>query len=231
MIQAALDVTGGGTYLEIGVSSGISFIPTRARHKWGVDPSPSLSWKRLAKYDLFALLGIRDERIFRQTSDRFFHVNRRRIVNHGIDVCFVDGLHTYDQALRDIENAIRYLNVGGYVLAHDCNPESESAAMPLSSIEAVAAENVPGWAGVWNGDVWKAIVHLRSLRDDLRVNVLDCDHGVGIIRRGTPDERLSLTLGQIREMDYADLARDRERLLGLRPPTFLEDALAERQSG
>lgn len=32
----------------------------------------------------------------------------------------------------------------------------------------------------WSGDVWKSIVHLRSIRPDLRVAVLDCDSGVGI---------------------------------------------------
>jgi hypothetical protein len=225
IIQTVLDATGRGTYLEIGVCTGESFIPTRANRKWGVDPGHALSWKRLSKYKLFSLLGLKDERIFREESDKFFEAHADILRKHGVDVAFVDGLHTYAQAHRDIENSLRHLNQGGYVLAHDCNPESAAAAVPASDIAAAAAEAGPDWSGAWNGDVWKAIVHLRSTRDDLRVHVLDCDNGVGVVWRGAPTERLSYSPGEICEMDYADLERDRIRLLGLRPPSFLNDVL------
>ena len=65
-------VTANRNYLEIGVCTGESFIPLKARRKWGVDPDHYLSWKRIAKYELFRRLGLKDERVFRQTSDEFF---------------------------------------------------------------------------------------------------------------------------------------------------------------
>ncbi|MFW3116047.1 hypothetical protein MHAE_19981, partial [Mycobacterium haemophilum DSM 44634] len=68
------------------------------------------------------------------------------------------------------------------------------------------------------GDVWKAIVHLRSTRPDLRIAVLDCDFGVGIIRKGSPERPLSYSAEQVAALNYADLAADRERLLNLKPP-------------
>jgi hypothetical protein len=71
--QAVLNATGRGNYLEIGVSAGNSFIPLQATRKWGVDPDPHLSWKRIAKYWLFSILYIKQEKIFRETSDAFFN--------------------------------------------------------------------------------------------------------------------------------------------------------------
>jgi hypothetical protein len=81
--------------------------------------------------------------------------------------------------------------------------------------------------GVWSGDVWKSIVYLRSLRHDLRVAVLKCDTGVGIVRKGTPESRLAYTPAQIEALSYSDLAADRKRLLNLKPPRYLNEFLAE----
>ena len=70
-----------------------------------------------------------------------------------------------------------YFSDGGVIFLHDCRPLTERRAIPASSFRQAKGINVPGWDGFWNGDVWKAIVHLRSLRKDLKVCVLDCDRG------------------------------------------------------
>lgn len=67
--------------------------------------------------------------------------------------------------------------------------------------------------------MWKVIVHLRT-RDDLRVAVLDCDFGVGLVCKGEPDSRLDYSPEQIAALSYEDLASDRERLLNLKPAGF-----------
>ena len=61
---------------------------------------------------------------------------------------------------------------------------------------------------------------------DLRVAVLDCDLGVGIVRKGLPESRLPYSEEQIEALDYADLAADRERLLNLKSPGYLDEFLA-----
>jgi len=51
-IQVAQDILtsmGGGTYLEIGIASGSSFIPIKARRKWGVDPGYTLTRRRRSR--------------------------------------------------------------------------------------------------------------------------------------------------------------------------------------
>ena len=64
-------------------------------------------------------------------------------------------------------------------------------------------------------------------RADLAVAVLDCDQGVGVIRKGVPERSLSFTPDQIDRMGYADLDSGRETLLNLRNPAYLRDFLRD----
>jgi hypothetical protein len=56
--------------------------------------------------------------------------------------------------------------------------------------------------------------------------VLDCDLGVGVVRKGLPDSQLPYSPSQIDALNYADLAADREHLLNLKPPAYLGEFLA-----
>ena len=52
------------------------------------------------------------------TSDEFFKKNRQNF-----DIIFLDGLHTYEQTIKDIDNGLRFLNTSGVILVHDCLPK------------------------------------------------------------------------------------------------------------
>jgi hypothetical protein len=223
--QAALDAAGGGNYLEIGVSHGDSFMPIRARAKWGVDPAYVLTRRQLLKLRLATAVGWIEVRLFRMTSDNFFRTQGRWLARRGVDVALLDGLHSYAQTRQDVFNTLDHLKPGGLIVLHDCNPLTEEAATPAESYDAFVKEHRGGWKGNWNGDVWKVIVHLRSLRDDLDTVVLDCDHGVGIVRRGPNRKPLGLSSEQIGQMQYSDLERNRQELLGLEPPDYLWEVL------
>ena len=186
-------------YLEIGVNVGVLFLHVRAHRKVGVDPVQRIPrWKRLAHLNT-ALRG----ELVETTSDRYFASLEP---GETFDVVFVDGLHTYEQSLRDVENALRHLAPDGVVLVHDCNPADAIAGGP--------DPDATGDAG-WNGEVWKAIVHLRATRPDLDVRVLDTDFGVGVVRRG--ETRSGLQGADADSLTYDDLAARREELLGLVP--------------
>jgi hypothetical protein len=219
-IQMSLDALGRGTYLEIGVDSGTSFVPVKAKRKWGVDPCYTLTRRRVLMYTVLSNLRIRVERVFRMTSDEFFVRKERLLASCGIDVCFVDGLHTYSQALNDVLNALKYLKPRGIILVHDCNPETELMARPAAGIEELISQNIPGWNGAWSGDVWKALVHLRALRNDVKAFVLDCDTGIGVLTKGSPTVSLPYTEADIHAMDYSVLCGNRKTLLDLQPSEY-----------
>ncbi|MEA3341037.1 MAG: class I SAM-dependent methyltransferase, partial [Chloroflexota bacterium] len=62
---------------------------------------------------------------------------------------------------------------------------------------------------------------------DLRATVLDCDYGLGLVRRGRSEELLPYSEEDIDQMTYADLDANRETLLGLREPNFFFNFLDE----
>ena len=220
-VQQALDGRTKPVYLEIGVKRGAAFRRITADEKIAVDPAFKLSVRSRRLADAKA----RATHYFEATSDAFFAGEAAVLEQRGIDVALIDGLHTFGQVVCDVDNTLRYLRDDGVIVLHDCNPARASIAYPAASIADFSVQH-HWWNILWSGDVWKAIVYLRSTRDDLRIAVLKCDFGVGVVRKGLPDSRLSYSAAQIEALDYADLAADRERLLNLKPPAYLGEFLA-----
>lgn len=220
IIQRLILATGAKNYLEIGVNNGACFLRLKASHKMAVDPAFKIPTGRKLKYFVKNPANFNNH-YFEQTSDDFFASKAAMLRNRKPKVVFVDGLHTYEQSLRDVINSLDYLEPGGVVLMHDCNPLTEAAAYPADSIDHAKIE-LQEYQGTWNGDVWKAIVHVRSLHPELEVFVLDCDHGIGVVRRGKPQDTLNYSAEQIRQLSYKDLELNRTSFLNLKSPDFLD---------
>ena len=222
VIQTAMEMRGARTYLEIGVAGGAVFFRVKAKHKIAVDPRFGFSKIKQIRYLIKNPLNVWNK-YYEMTSDEYFKSRSGDIEQSGIDIAFVDGLHTFEQSLKDVQNCLRYLNKGGIIILHDCNPPSESAAFPATSLDHAISENLSGWTGDWCGDVWKTIVYLRSLDNNLRIFVLDCDMGVGIITRGSPDAMLDFTEEQVDMLSYQHFENRRVELLNLKKPQFIVD--------
>ena len=156
----------GRRYLEIGVRTGKNFWRVEARTKIGVDPAivgrRLGTWSRLSPPRTSMRLR-HGTFVFAETSDAFFSRRQRLLHDLPLDAVLVDGLHTAEQAERDVINSLAWLADGGTIVMHDCNPSTATRALPSLS-QAIAQ---PDYAGEWNGDVWKAVVRLRR-RPDLR---------------------------------------------------------------
>lgn len=148
LLAAAHDLVRPSRYVEIGVHTGLSLALARpGTDAVGVDP---------------ALPGCVEvevgARLVASTSDAFF-------ADPGlagpVDLAFVDGLHLFEQALRDVANLEAHMAADGAILVHDCLP-----------IDAVTSSRERTTV-VWSGDVWKVVPLLRAARPDLRVTVLD----------------------------------------------------------
>lgn len=226
-VQRALDGRVDPVYLEIGVSRGQAFQKISADVKIAVDPAFRIPQRTREIADAKG----RSTHYFETTSDAFFENEAAFLDEHPVDVALIDGLHTYEQVVRDVEYTVRHLKDDGVIFLHDCNPPFELAGRRAESWdEFIAGQKGPLVIGLWNGDVWKAIVHLRSTRPDLLVGVLKCDQGVGFVRKGTPESTLSYTPEQVASLTYADLKSDRKRLLNLKPPRYVDEFLAASSS-
>ena len=142
------------TYLEIGVESGATLqLARHSRIVLGVDPVA-----RAIPYELPA-----GTRLFNETSDHFFSRGRASLLDSAkLDLCFIDGMHWFEFALRDFHNAERWCKPGSLIFLHDCLAAHGAAALRQRR------------TSFWVGDTWRALEWLISRRPDLNVAVIPC---------------------------------------------------------
>lgn len=121
---------------------------------------------------------------FRGTSDEFFKKNKSNF-----DCIFIDGLHEYKQVKRDILNSIKILENDGIIILHDCLPPS------------IDRQRVPRTRYTWNGDVWKAIVEVRTWSHVNTYTILS-DQGLGIIQKKYNSDILNLKITNFDKLSY-----------------------------
>jgi hypothetical protein len=137
------------TYLEIGVSMGMSMSLSRTR-SIGVDPFFSI--RREVHCDL---------QMVRATSDEFF-ASEGAFGHFGglaVDLAFIDGMHLAEYALRDFINTERHAHPASVIVLDDM--------LPCVPVEALRDRRGATSHGSWAGDVYKILDSLRTLRPDL----------------------------------------------------------------
>ena len=166
IIQKIINQNNFKNYLEIGCDQDENFSKIRVENKVGVDP-------------------LRGGTI-RSTSDEFFKSN-----NDKFDIIFLDGLHTYNQTIKDINNSLEHLNSNGIIIIHDCLPKK------------IWNQIVPRIYGHWNGDVWKAIVHSRTYQN---ADTYTCiaDHGLGLIFKRKNKNLLEIKIKEFKKLKFSD---------------------------
>ena len=209
LLNSYLYRTKGSNYLEIGVRNGENYFAIDAHRKFGVDPNYFFSKRAILKSLLKKSNWTR--RMFRCTSDDFFKFHAPGLLkNRKLDLVFVDGMHTYEQSLKDGLNSLRFLEPDGIVVFHDCNPWSKESAQPI----------IPTGKVNWNGDVWKTIYHLRQYPEYFECFTYDTDEGLGILKRTKEGlDRAIPTISHLsstKDMTFEELDKHREEYLGLR---------------
>ena len=173
------------TYLEIGVSTGECITAVNVSTKDGVDPSPR-----------------HPEVNFPVTSDVFF-ANLKPEKKY--DLIFIDGLHLFEQVIKDVNNSLKHLKENGIIVLHDCNPTDY-----LLQIRDMEDFNL----SCWTGDVWKTILHFRE-NENLDVCVVDTDYGIGLIKPGHQKVYTNPFRQNSQEFAYEHLVYDRKNILNL----------------
>ena len=162
MLQRFHDRLKSRSYFEIGVDQGGSIMlanpPTIAV---GIDPEPRLQKPPKVVCKIFPL-----------RSDDYFATRdiRYDIEADTIDLAFIDGLHTFDQVLRDFINIEKFAGEKTIVLIHDC--------LAIDMLTAARDRKTL----FWTGDVWKFVPVLSEFRPDLTVfTVAAPPSGLGVV--------------------------------------------------
>lgn len=139
-------------YLEIGIATGDTFNKVNCLYKVGIDPL-------IQNIDYNGV-------VFELTSNGYFEKYKETF-----DIIFIDGLHLYEQAICDIVNSFKFLNKNGFLVIHDCLPQSP---------EMCKRETI---RGLWTGDVYKAFLWFRDFHSYLPSFVINEDFGCGVIHK------------------------------------------------
>ena len=132
------------------------------------------------------------------TSDDFFaNNNPREIFDGAVDLSFIDGLHYYDQVLRDFINTEKASHQDTVILFHDVAP-------------AVAATATREWnTTYWAGDTWKIMPILEKYRPDLKIATIPTyPTGLGFITHLDPtstvlEDNFDRIVDELRDFEFA----------------------------
>ena len=75
------------------------------------------------------------------------------------DVIFVDGMHQSEYVLRDVMNAIKYLNPNGKIFIDDVLPKTYNEQLKVPN-NHIVEDGIIKYTEPWTGDVWKVVYYL-----------------------------------------------------------------------
>ena len=189
VLQGMLALFDRPRYLEIGVSHGVTFHNVTAKKKVAVDPDFHFDVEAARKQNPSASYHA-------VTSDAYFG----SIVDpdEQFDVIYLDGLHTAEQTLRDLLNALVYLKPDGIIVIDDVKPSSHLASIPDRGTFAKVREFIGSRSKTWMGDVYKVIFFVDTFLQQLSWRTVAENHGQAIVwrkRRPSITERLIPAVG------------------------------------
>ena len=153
--QKVLNLFENPSYLEIGVDNGETFHAVKASRKVAVDPE--------FKFDVSNKRSevVSHEREYHiLTSDQYFSsVNK---MNERFDVIFIDGLHTFDQTLKDLLNAFMCLKDNGIIIVDDVFPTSYAASLPSLELLHRYLASIGSSDSTWMGDVFRLVLFVEN---------------------------------------------------------------------
>lgn len=147
IIKQLIDWQKPKKYVEIGVEKGAVIRLFGASVQIiGVDPEPQL------------VEVPENVTLYKNPSDDFFAGNNLEVLLDGsFDLAFIDGLHIFEQVLRDFINLEKHAVPDSICLIHDCLPlDRRTSERQRQTI-------------FWSGDVWKIVPCLKQERPDLSI--------------------------------------------------------------
>ena len=204
-------------YLEVGVAGGRTFNGVTAARKVAVDPK--------FKFEVGEVKSNQPTASYHQVpSDEYFGF----LVESGerFDVIYLDGLHTFEQTLRDFCNAIRYLAPNGVIVVDDVMPSSYFASLrDLAQFRAVR-KGRKDISDAWMGDVYRLVFFIETFLQQFTYRTISDNLGQLVVwpeRRRTVRER---TVEATARAPYESVLLEREAFRFAPFATILDEVRA-----
>jgi hypothetical protein len=175
VIQACLDLYENPRYLEIGVWKGKTFFPVKAAEKVAVDPNFPFA---IAEFEP----KHPNAKFHEVTSDGYFAEADPR---HKFHVIYLDGLHTVEQTLRDLLNAIYFIADDGIIVIDDVYPTSYHSSLPDTRSAQAVKRALKSEDKNWMGDVYKLTFFIDTFMQQLTYRMVENNHGQLVVWKKT----------------------------------------------
>lgn len=187
---------GARCYLEIGVNYGHTFRDVDIEYKTGVDPK--------FRFD-FNVMQSDKTRLLELTSDQFFLITPRTCKS---DIIFIDGLHVFEQALRDFTNSLVFSHDNTVWIIDDVIPNDIYSSI-RSYDETLKLRALVGNDDLsWHGDVYKVVHFIHDFFPSLNYRTINT-HGnyQTIVWKESRSEFAPIynSLEEISRLDYVNL--------------------------
>jgi hypothetical protein len=201
VVQSVLNLFDSPAYLEVGVNKGMTFNALKAATKVAVDPKFLFDFEQVGR----EVPGTTFHEI---TSDDYFGGVADR--ETAFDVIYLDGLHTSEQTIRDLINAISFLKPNGVIIIDDVFPCSYVASLPNRRETRLIRQASGDTAGAWMGDVYRLVFFVETFCQQFSYATVNNNHGQLVLwqkaRKAVPQR----TLTQVSEKAYKDMFLERE---------------------
>ena len=196
VLNALLGLFERPRYLEVGVHSGETFDLIRAAEKTAVDPAFRFDVGAAEARDASA-------RYHQVPSDAFF---RERAADAlPFDVVFLDGLHTFEQTLRDLMNALAHTRADSVIVIDDVKPNGFPAAIRDLGVFDRLYAAVPGTDAAWMGDVYRLVWFIDVFMPASSYATVAENHGQLVLWRETRDGGPDLTVEAVARVPYEEV--------------------------
>ena len=211
-INRIFEGVGLDTYLEIGIEHGSNLRDVQAGRSVGVDPNPTGQAVDFAEHI----------EIHRVTSDEYFdHLDPLT----RFDCVFIDGLHEFEQSLRDLLWSMAFSHDRTVFILDDTRPDTYHGALPLSRQPGEVREAMGSPSHGWMGDVYKTLAFVNDFVPQLSFASLK-DKDQTILWKDPRPSRAPLFTGleQISRMEYSHFLLLQDTLFRAEP----EDEVLDR---
>lgn len=208
VLQTFLNFFDEPRYLEVGVAGGGTFHQVEAAYKVAVDPRFRFDWEAEQRDRGPAT------QYHQVTSDTYFG----SIVDadQEFDVIYLDGLHTFEQTLRDLNNAVDHLSKGGVILIDDVRPSSYQASLPDIEDFRRVRLHLKDERRAWMGDVYKLVWCIDTFYQNLSYACISNNHGQAVVWRERRESVNDRKAAEIAELSFSSFVRSKD-VLKLRP--------------
>lgn len=191
---------GAVRYVEIGVSKGITFHAIKIAQRTAVDPKFA--------FDTIDFQNA-DTQFFEVTSDQYFQHLASDVAP---DIYYLDGLHTFEQTLRDFNNSVVHSHSRTVWLIDDTRPIDVFSTLTDPKQTLLFRHETGNNGLAWHGDVFKLVCYIHDFMPTLNYQTLvGSGNGQTLVWRSNRYRRIPRfnNLEAISRLTYFDFRENR----------------------